>query len=111
MGALTRGSLSKAQISFVYASEADLLNMALFGQTAAQWRRENSDTKGNIRDQATGAQLVCLSNLENLNALFISQSLPQSERLSRLNQIAIEQMKLLTADERTPRLPEENEEK
>jgi hypothetical protein len=108
---LIPAQLSKAQISFVYASEADLLNMALFGQTAAQWRRENSDAKGNIRDQATGAQLVCLSNLENLNALFISQSLPQSERLSRLNQIAIEQMKRLTADERTPQLPEEKEEK
>jgi len=107
---LIPAQLSKDQISFVYASEADLLNMALFGQTAAQWRRENSDAKGNIRDQATGAQLVCLSNLENLNALFIGQSLPQSERLSRLNQIAIGQMKLLTADERTPQLPEEKEE-
>ena len=65
--------------------------------------------QGHIRDQATGAQLVCLSNLENLNALFIGQSLPQSERLSRLNQIAIGQMKLLTADERTPQLPGEKE--
>ena len=108
---LIPAQLSKAQISFVYASEADLLNMALFGQTAAQWREANSEAKGNIRDQANGAQLVCLSNLENLNALFIGQSLPQSERLSRLNQIAIEQMKLLTADERTPQLPEEKEEK
>ena len=108
---LIPAQLSKAQISFVYASEADLLNMALFGQTAAQWREANSEAKGNIRDQATGAQLVCLSNLENLNALFIGQSLPQSERLTRLNQIAIEQMKLLTADERTPQLPEEKEEK
>jgi len=106
---LIPAQLSKAQISFVYASEADLLNMALFGQTAAQWREANSELKGNIRDQATGAQLVCLSNLENLNALFIGQSLPQSERLTRLNQIAIEQMKLLTADERTPQLPEEKE--
>ena len=108
---LIPAQLSQDQISFVYASEADLLNMALFGQTAAQWRRENSDAKGNIRDQATGAQLVCLSNLENLNALFIGQALSQSERLSRLNQIAIGQMKLLTADERTPQLPEEKEEK
>jgi hypothetical protein len=108
---LIPAQLSKAQISFVYASEADLLNMALFGQTAAQWREANSEAKGNIRDQATGAQLVCLSNLENLNALFIGQSLPQSERLSRLNQIAIQQMKLLTADERTPQLPEDKEEK
>lgn len=107
---LIPAQLSKDQISFVYASEADLLNMALFGQTAAQWREANSEAKGNIRDQATGAQLVCLSNLENLNALFIGQSLPQSERLSRLNQIAIQQMKLLTADERTPQLPEDKEE-
>jgi len=80
------------------------LNMALFGQTAAQWRGQNPGEKGNIRDQATGAQLVCLSNLENLNALFISQALSQSERLSRLNQIAIGQMKLLTADERTQQI-------
>jgi len=108
---LIPAQLSKDQISFVYASEADLLNMALFGQTAAQWREANSEAKGNIRDQATGAQLVCLSNLENLNALFIGQSLPQSERLTRLNQIAIEQMKLLTADECSPQLPEEKEEK
>ena len=98
--------LGKAQTSLVYASEADVLNMALFGQTANQWRLENSDAKGNIRDQATGAQLVCLSNLENLNALFllIGQALSQSERLTRLNQIAIGQMKLLTADERTQRI-------
>ena len=99
-------ALSKAQTSLVYASEADVLNMALFGQTAAQWRGQNPGEKGNIRDQATGAQLVCLSNLENLNALFIGQALPQPERLIRLNQIAIQQMKLLIADERTPRLPE-----
>lgn len=91
---------SKAQTSFVYASEADLLNMALFGQTAGQWRNANPDAKGNIRDQATAAQLVCLANLEALNALFISEGKPQSDRLSRLNQIAIEQMKLLTADDR-----------
>ena len=97
--------LSNAQTSLIYASEADVLNMALFGQTAAQWRSQNPGEKGNIRDQATGAQLVCLSNLENLNALFIGQALPQPERLARLNQIAIHQMKLLTADKRTPKLP------
>ena len=102
-------ALSKAQTSLVYASEADVLNMALFGQTAAQWRGQNPGKKGNIRDQASGAQLVCLSNLENLNALFIGQALLQSERLTRLNQIAIQQMKLLTADERTPRLAEGKE--
>ena len=98
--------LGKAQTSLVYASEADVLNMALFGQTAAQWRGQNPGDKGNIRDQATGAQLVCLANLENLNALFIGQALPQTERLTRLNQIAIQQMKLLTTDDRTPHLPE-----
>ena len=90
----------------MYASEADVLNMALFGQTATQWRGANPGQKGNIRDQATSALLVCLSNLENLNALFISQGLPQTERLTRLNQIAIQQMKLLTADNRLPELPD-----
>jgi hypothetical protein len=97
--------LSKAQTSLVYASEADVLNMALFGQTAAQWRAPYPGAKGNIRDQATGAQLVCLANLETLNALFISQTLPQPERLTRLNQIAIQQMRLLSEDERLPKLP------
>ena len=97
--------LSKAQTAFVYASEADILNMALFGKTAAQWRKENPGEKGNIRDQANAAQLVCLSNLENLNALSITQGLPQADRLARLNQIAIQQMKLLTNDGRLPRLP------
>ena len=91
-------ALGQVQTSLVYASEADVLNLALFGQTAAQWRASNPREKGNIRDQATGAQLVCLSNLENLNALFISQGQPQPERLLRLNQIAIQQMKLLTAE-------------
>jgi hypothetical protein len=74
--------------------------------TTAQWHGQNPGEKGNIRDQASGAQLVCLSNLENLNALFIGQALSQPERLTRLNQVAIQQMKLLTADERTPQLPE-----
>ena len=97
---LIPAQLSKAQTSFVYASEADLLNMALFGQTAGQWRDANPDAKGNIRDQATATQLVCLANLETLNALFISEGKTQSDRLSRLNQLAIEQMKLLTADDR-----------
>ena len=101
--------LSKAQTSAIYASEADVLNMALFGKTAAIWRGENPGEKGNIRDQATGAQLVCLSNLENLNALFISQGLEQPERLSELNRIAIQQMQLLTADDRTPKLEERKE--
>ena len=97
--------LTKPQAALVYASEADVLNMALFGKTAAQWRQEHPKEKGNIRDQANSAQLVCLSNLENLNALFISENVPQSERLLRLNKIAIAQMKLLTSDSRLPRLP------
>lgn len=98
--------LTKAQTALVYASEADVLNMALFGKTAAQWRKENPKETGNIRDQATAAQLVCLSNLENLNALFVTEGLSQPVRLTRLNQIAIQQMKLLTADDRMPRLPD-----
>ncbi|MBW1894563.1 MAG: KilA-N domain-containing protein [Deltaproteobacteria bacterium] len=90
--------LSKRQINFVYASEADILNMALFGKTAKQWQGENPDKKGNIRDYANVSQLVCLSNLENLNALFINEGSPQQERLTKLNRIAISQMKLLTED-------------
>ena len=82
--------------------------MALFGKTAAQWRQENPREKANIRDQANSAQLVCLSNLENLNALFISEKMSQSDRLLRLNQLAIEQMKLLTTDTRLPKLPRSN---
>jgi hypothetical protein len=96
--------LSAQQINFVYASEADVLNMALFGKTAAQWRDENPNEKGNIRDFANAAQLVCLSNLENLNALFINDGLEQKERLQRLNKIAIQQMKILTGDAGMKRL-------
>ena len=90
--------LSKSQINFVYASEADVLNVALFGKTAKQWRDENPDQKGNIRDYANISQLVCLSNLENINALFINEGVTQKERLKKLNTIAIHQMKLLIAD-------------
>jgi len=88
--------LSKAQINLVYASEADVLNVALFGKTALDWRDSNPDKKGNIRDYADISQLVCLSNLENLNAHFIKENLPQNDRLNKLNSIAIHQMKLLT---------------
>ncbi len=88
--------LTAKQVSLVYASEADVLNMALFGMTAKEWRNVNPSKKGNIRDQANAAQLVCLVNLENLNALFISEGMPQTERLAKLNRIAIGQMKLLT---------------
>jgi hypothetical protein len=88
--------LSKPQINHIYATEADILNMALFGMTAAMWRDANPDKKGNIRDYADVSQLVCLSNLENLNALFINEGLSQEVRLERLNQIAIQQMRILT---------------
>ena len=87
--------LTPAQKSFVYADEADMLNVAMFGTTAKQWRDANPDLKGNIRDYATINQLICLSNMENLNAVFINDGLPQSERLEKLNKIAIQQMKVL----------------
>jgi hypothetical protein len=90
--------LTKAQANLVYASEADVLNMALFGMTAKDWRDANPDKKGNIRDYADVSQLVCLSNLENLNAHFINDGLSQEERLVKLNKTAIHQMKLLTED-------------
>lgn len=96
--------LSKSQINHIYATEADILNMALFGMTAAVWRNTNPDKKGNIRDYADVSQLVCLSNLENLNALFINDGLPQKTRLERLNKIAIQQMKILTGDAGMKRL-------
>lgn len=91
--------LTPLQISGVYASEADVLNMAMFGMTAKQWREVNPDLKGNIRDYATINELICLSNMENLNAVFIQESMPQSERLVKLNQIAIHQMKVLVESE------------
>lgn len=83
------------QASIIYASEADVLNVAMFGMTAKQWRDANPDKKGNIRDYATINELICLSNMENLNAVFIDQGLPQGERLIKLNQIAIQQMNVL----------------
>ncbi|MCU0349850.1 MAG: KilA-N domain-containing protein [Flavobacterium sp.] len=84
--------LSKTQISFVYANEADLLNVALFGITAKQWRDANPNLDGNVRDYATIEQLVVLSNLESINAVLINQNLEQSARLKQLNQIAITQL-------------------
>lgn len=90
--------LTKQQISLIYSSEADLLNMALFGKTAQQWRDENPDKSGNMRDYANVSQLVCLANLENLNAHLIQQELTQKERLRLLNNTAIQQMRLLTED-------------
>jgi hypothetical protein len=96
--------LTKQQINFVYASEADLLNVALFGKTAKQWRNENPDKQGNIRDYANVSQLVCLANLETLNAHLIHRELPPSERLGLLNQTAIQQMRLLTDDNNIKKL-------
>ena len=95
---LIPNSLSPKQTSYVYANEADVLNMALFGKTSKQWRDKNPDKKGNIRDYANISQLVCLVNLENLNALFINEGTQQSDRLLKLNQIAIQQMKILLQD-------------
>jgi len=87
--------LSVAQTSIIYANEADVLNVALFGITAKQWRDANPDLIGNIRDYATINELICLSNMENLNALFINEKMSQKERLIKLNQIAIQQMNIL----------------
>ncbi len=88
--------LTKEQINIVYAEEADVLNMALFGITAKNWKSKNPDKVGNIRDYASIDELICLSNLENLNSVFINDGLNQSERLKRLNSIAISQMKILS---------------
>ncbi len=99
-------NLTPQQISYVYANEADVLNMALFGKTAKQWGDENPDKKGNIRDYANVSQLVCLANLENLNAVMIDEGHPQPERLKKLNQIAINQMKILLSDNNTKKLSE-----
>ncbi len=96
--------LTPQQVSLVYATEADVLNMALFGMTAKQWRDANPDKSGNIRDYANGAQLVCLANMESLNAHFISEGMAQAERLTRLNRLAIQQMKVLVGDQSLPRL-------
>jgi len=101
--------LTQRQITNVYASEADILNVALFGMTAKQWRDAYLELKGNIRDYANVSQLVCLSNLENLNAVFINEGMPQAERLAKLNAIAISQMKVLTEDHRLLALEGKNE--
>ena len=98
--------LTKAQINSVYASEADLLNVALFGMTAVQWRQKNSSKKGNMRDEATLEQLVVLSNLESINAVFIQQGLSALDRLEQLNQIAIAQMRSMIAAVSAKRLVE-----
>ena len=90
--------LKSSQIGFLYANEADILNMALFGMTAKQWKAENPNLKGNIRDYANVNQLVCLANLESLNAHLINENLPQSQRIEKLNKVAIHQMSILVND-------------
>jgi len=90
--------LSSKQVNIIYANEADVLNMALFGMTAKEWRNRNKDKEGNIRDYADVNELVCLSNLENVNSIYINEGLGQKERLIKLNEIAISQMKILTSN-------------
>ena len=92
---LVPAEIDQYRRSLIYANEADVLNVALFGMTAKEWRDIHSDDKGNIRDYATINQLICLSNMENLNAVFINEGMPQQERLHKLNQIAIQQMTVL----------------
>ena len=87
--------LTKKQLNYIYADEADVLNMALFGITAKEWRETNPDLDGNIRDYATMNELICLANLESLNSVFINDGLSQSKRLEKLNEIAISQMQVL----------------
>ena len=96
---LIPAEVTQAQANSIYANEADVLNVAMFGLTAKQWRENNPDLKGNIRDYATINELVCLSNMENLNAVFIEQGMSQKERLVRLNQIAIHQMNVLESND------------
>ena len=93
--------LTKEQINYVYAEEADVLNMALFGTTAKKWRQDNPNLEGNIRDYASINELICLTNLENLNSVFINDGLKQSIRLERLNKIAISQMKILNESDKS----------
>ena len=92
---LIPADVTPQQASIIYADEADVLNVALFGMTAKEWRMSHPNSKGNIRDEATINQLICLSNMENLNAVFINEAIPQSERLIKLNQIAQHQMRIL----------------
>jgi len=92
--------LTPQQTTIIYANEADVLNVALFGITAKDWREANPDAKGNIRDYATINELICLSNMENINALLINDNVTQHDRLLKLNQIAIQQMRILQKSER-----------
>ena len=91
--------VTTAQASIIYAEEADVLNVAMFGQTAKQWREVHPELKGNIRDYASINELICLANMENINAVLIDEGVPQGERLVRLNKIAINQMRVLENDD------------
>ena len=93
--------LTKKQINYVYAEEAEVLNMALFGITSKQWRKKHPDLEGNIRDYASINELICLANIENINSVFINDGISQSKRLKRLNEIAILQMKILNENDKT----------
>ena len=92
---LIPNEVTKEQANIIYAEEADVLNVAMFGMTAKQWREANPELKGNIRDYATINELICLSNMENINAVLINDGMPQGERLVKLNHIAIQQMQVL----------------
>ena len=96
---LIPAEVTREQAAMKYAEEADVLNVAMFGMTAKQWREANPDLKGNIRDYATINELICLSNMENINAVLINDGVPQGERLVKLNQIAIQQMQVLEDNE------------
>ena len=96
---LIPAEITTTQSSIIYANEADVLNVAMFGITAQQWRDSNPELKGNIRDYASINELICLSNMENLNAVFIEQGIPQPERLKKLNEIAIHQMSILESSD------------
>lgn len=95
--------ITAKQASIIYANEADVLNVAMFGITAKEWKEANPELKGNIRDYATVNELICLSNMENLNGVFIEQGIPQGERLVKLNQIAIHQMNVLQSEDNSNR--------
>ena len=93
---LIPATVSRSQMNIIYASEADVLNVALFGMTHQQWQAANPTLKGNQRDYATINQLICISNMENINAVMINDGIPQPQRLKKLNEIAIQQMRILS---------------
>ncbi len=93
---LIPATVTHMQMNMIYASEADVLNVALFGKTHQQWHRENPTLRGNQRDYANINQLICISNMENINAVMINDGIPQPQRLKRLNEIAIHQMRVLS---------------